>query len=114
MCGRVLGSDKKLELSSKDKRIIEYMLMNWRVSLLSMYSRSSHWRDERTDETLARTVNRCSVILSMIRSGASTLGDLRGGLREKIMDQLSMLMAEIEMLIDEASLSMEEFSIAEE
>lgn len=89
------------KLGFKDIELIRYLILNWRISLLNIYFNTKFQQeDKKVDEAFIRTVNRCGVILSMIKSSQPGL-EVENNLREKIMGQLSILMEEIETLVSE-------------
>ena len=82
-----------LGLAGDDRRILEYLIVNWRTNLVTMYS--SHASDA---DLLTRAINRCSMILSMLRSSGEGEGQRFEPVRGSIASQLALLVSEIERL----------------
>ncbi len=80
-----------------DRRVLEYLIINWRTNLVTMYS--SHAGDA---DLLTRAINRCSIILSMLKSSGEAEGRRFEPVGGSIVSQLALLVSEIERLAENA------------
>jgi hypothetical protein len=78
-------------VAGEDARFLEYLMLNWRISLLNIYLNGELDRQEE----LERAINRCSIIMSMLREGG---GDAA---RSVLVDQLSRLASELGDIVEE-------------
>ncbi len=78
-------------MAGEDARFLEYLMLNWRISLLNIYLNGELDRQEE----LERAINRCSIIMSMLREGG---GDAA---RSVLVDQLSRLASELGDIVEE-------------
>lgn len=72
-------------IGADDRRFLEYLLMNWRISLLNAYLNGGF---EKYEE-LARAINRCSIIMDVLRDESNPAP------QSVLEEQLSMLASEL-------------------
>ncbi len=79
------GDREGSSVSSEDRRLLEYLMMNWRMSLLNAYLNGGL---DKQDE-MERAINRCSIIMGILREGT---GEVPG---PALLEQLSLLASEL-------------------
>jgi len=92
------------DIAAGDRRLLEYLMLNWRMSLLNVYLNGGL---NRHDE-LERAINRCSMIMNVLRSEHDT--DER--LQALLADQLSHLASELGDIVEDDEESEERYAWA--
>ncbi|HEU16285.1 MAG TPA: hypothetical protein ENO38_01265 [Nitrososphaeria archaeon] len=88
---QVGGRAGSIDIGTDDKRLLEYLMMNWRMSLLNAYLNGGLDKYEE----LARAINRCSVIMDVLRDESNATPQI------VLAEQLSRLASELGDIVGE-------------
>ncbi|MGC8969290.1 MAG: hypothetical protein ACP5LG_01675 [Conexivisphaera sp.] len=74
-----------------DRRLLEYLMLNWRTSLLNVYLNGGIDKHEE----LERAINRCSIIMNVLRDESPEEA------QSVLVEQLSRLASELDEIVED-------------